>query len=230
MSKKRFIITIVVSTILLIVTWLSWFAQSLVPYDWFWTIREELRIQSNSKIDAEDSGDLTLLQEEWDKRIRPFIDIDNYSFIESIEIHIIHPLKRKHIFPVSWRKTENYGMDSYLRDNADYIIKITGAKQINFMILLLATAPVYEKPYDKNYDQADVSGVVIDMNMSFPKGERKTYIMVYDKENVFYEKGTDLSNRVYRKMPEVLLENFTLSYSEAVKQFRKNLKNSEKFR
>lgn len=224
MRKPRFILIILASAVLLIVIGLSFYAESVIPYDWYWTIREELRMQSNSKIDPWDAVDLALRPKDWDELIQPFIDIPKSSYIDSIDIYIIHPIKENHDFAAIWKKEiENYGIDSYLRENANYTIKITGARQIHFILLMLATSPVYDVPDNKNYNEKVIGGITIDINLGFPSGERKTYIMLYDKENVFYDKDEDLNNRVYRKMPEVLLENFTISYSEASKQFRRNL-------
>ena len=104
MRKPRFILIILASAVLLIVIGLSFYAESVIPYDWYWTIREELRMQSNSKIDPWDAVDLALWPKDWDELIRPFIDIPQSSYIDSIDIYIIHPIKKNMILLPYGRK------------------------------------------------------------------------------------------------------------------------------
>ena len=150
------------------------------------------------------------------------MDIDSPSDIESINIYTMHPVNLGNIHtPAVWWES-HCSIDEYFRTNCDYMTRITGWKPKSYVLFLLATASVYDKPYDKNYDGQYVCGTVIDFNLE--RGEQKTYIMVYDEQNVFYEKGTEGESRIYRKMPELLLEKLTLSYSETRKEDRKKKK------
>ncbi len=220
MKKLHFVLIIISLVILVAVTGLSLFARSIVPADWYWAIYEEMIIYS--KFDTVDS-EIILLDKDWNNLVKPFIDIDSFDCVESIDIYLVHPIKRNCTIGISWKgKNSNYGIDEYLRDNSDYKININGWRPKSFLLLLLATSPVYDKPYDKNYDEQEVCGIVIDVNLS--DGVQKTFIMVYDDQNVFYEKNTEKGNRIYRKMPKILLKKFILTYGETMKEFRQNTK------
>lgn len=218
MNKLHLLSVIIGFIILILISCLSFYAHSIDPSDWCWAIHEEILLHSD--IDSMDS-EIILLDEDWDSLVRPFIDIDNISCIKSIDIHIVHPIKREYSIGYSWKGENGYkSMDEYLRDNSDYMIKITGWRPKMYIVLLLATSPLYYKSYNKNYDEQEASGIVIDFNLE--EEIRKTYIMVYDDQNVFYEKDIDAENRIYRKMPQILLQKFIFTYKETMKEFKKN--------
>lgn len=219
MKRSCSVLLTVIFFIFLILVGISYYARSIYPGDWIWSIQTE--IKEHSKIDWWDLDVFYLGDDEWNfPIIHPFIDIDSSTEIESISIYTVQPVKSgKYHTKQLWQEGD-CSIDEYFRENCDYMTKITGERPKGYVLLLLATSPICERTYDKNNDKLNISGLVIDFELV--DGRQKTYIMIYDKQNVFYEKGIDEKNRIYRRMPKVLLEKFILTYSETMREFRKN--------
>ena len=73
--------------------------------------------------------------------------------------------------------------------------KMTGERPKSYVLLLLATSPMYGVVYNQDYgNKKNISGIVIDFELADER--QKNYIMLYDKQNIFYEKEINEKNRI----------------------------------